>query len=166
MNIKLKKNQLKKILLAIFLIGIVKLTYSQSTDIWSGNYIIKSTASTIMDTIQIKKTADADKNEVAGKYLSNLSRWVITAKEDDSKTKMIAREFLYDIENNRDEYKQFGWADLYKKEQITCLSVGHFIICKTTPNNTILIDNQSFFTKTGLFGIRLHYGLFELEKYE
>lgn len=74
MNIKLKKNQLKKILLAIFLIGIVKLTYSQSTDIWSGNYIIKSTASTIMDTIQIKKTADADKNEVAGKYLSNLSR--------------------------------------------------------------------------------------------
>lgn len=44
---------------------------------------------------------------------------------------------------------------------------GHFFICSTTPNTWAnLGEKEKYFTKTGIFGIRLHFGAFELRKIE
>ena len=95
---------------------------------------------------------------------SDLSRWKLTSKTDNYGDEVIARRFLFDTEDEENEYEEFGWTELYLKEEMKCLDAGHFFICQTKPNSTVKIEDESFFTKTGIFGIRLHYGLFELEK--
>jgi len=162
---KSNKNLLNSFFLIIALIGISNKTYAQKEDVWSGNYIIKSPKSKAIDTIKIQKTADINKEDVASRFESDLSRWIIASKNENYENEIIARRFLFDLENDENEYEQFGWIELYLKGEMKCIDAGHLFICKTKPNSVVKYGDESFFTKTGLFGIRLHYGLFELEKY-
>lgn len=141
-------------------------TFAQKEDIWSDYYKLSSSKSTTIDTLKITKTKDANKNKVASKYETDLERWHISSKNDNHDNKIEARRFLYDKQTEENEYEQFGWTDLYENEEMKCLDAGHIFICKTTPNSEVIIDNESFFTKTGIFGIRIHYGLFMLERIE
>lgn len=161
----MKTNLLKTIFLIITLFGLSNEAYSQNIDVWSGNYILRTSESKLIDSIRIKKANDVNKDDVASRFESDLSRWIIASKNDNYEDEIIARRFLFDTENGENEYEEFGWTDMYLKEEIVCIDTGHFFICKTKPNSNVNIKNESFFTKTGLFGLRLHYGLFELEKY-
>ncbi|MFV0541491.1 MAG: phosphate ABC transporter permease [Aestuariibaculum sp.] len=150
----------------VFLIGISNQLYSQNTDIWSGNYILKSMDLTPIDTIKIVKIQDVNKDDVASRYESDLNRWAILSKADNYEDKIKARRFLYDLSEDENEYEQFGWTQMYLKGEIKCLDAGHLFICQTQPNTTVKFSkDESFFTKTGIFGVRLHYGLFIMEKY-
>ncbi|WP_299242899.1 phosphate ABC transporter permease [uncultured Aquimarina sp.] len=161
----MKTNLINTLFLTITLFGLYNTVYSQNTDTWSGNFILKSSKSEIIDSIRIRRTNDVNKDDIASRFESDLSRWKITSKNDNYQNEIIARRFLFDIENGENEYEQFDWIEMYLKREIECIDAGHFFICQTKPNNTIKIANESFFTKTGIFGIRLHYGVFELEKY-
>ena len=149
----------------VVLLGFFNNTYSQEKDIWSGKYIIKSSESITIDSIKIEKIADLQKDDVAARFESDLKRWKITSKSDNYEDESIVRRFIYNPEDEENEYEEFGWTKLYLKKEMKCMDAGHFFMCQTKPNNTIKIDGESFTTKTGFFGIRLHYGLFELEKY-
>ncbi|MFD2562892.1 phosphate ABC transporter permease [Aquimarina rubra] len=162
----MKTNQINILFLTIILFGLYNTIYSQNMDTWSGNFILKSSKSETIDSIRIRRTSDVNKDDVAGRFESDVSRWKITSKNDNYQNEVIARRFLFDIENDENEYEQFDWTEMYLKREIECLDAGHFFICQTKPNSNVKIENESFFTKTGIFGIRLHYGLFELEKYE
>ncbi len=163
---KINKNLLNSLFLIITLTGFSNKAYSQETDVWSGNFILKLPKSKLIDSIKIEKIIDANKEDLASKFEFDLSRWKITSKNGNYENKIIARRFLFDVKNNENEYEQFGWTELYLKGKIKCINAGHFFICQTKSNSKVKIKNESFFTKTGLFGIRLHYGLFELEKYD
>ena len=145
---------------AFLLIAIT--TYSQDKDIWSGEYILKSIESIPTDTIKIKKIPNLSKEDVAGRFESDLKRWEIYSENDDDKVSL--RRFLFDQQDDENEYEEFGWTALHVKGKMECIDAGHFFICQTTPNSQVTIDDYSFFTETGVFGIRLHYGLFQLEK--
>lgn len=162
---KTNKNRLISIFTICILIGLSNKIYSQKADIWSGNFIIKSSNSKPIDSIKIRKAMDANKDDVARKYESDLSRWKITSQNNNHEDEIIVRRFLFDIENQNNEYEQFGWTEMYLKGEIKCIDTGVFFVCQTKPNSKVKTNDDSFFTKTGIFGIRLHYGLFELEKY-
>ncbi|MDO6759911.1 phosphate ABC transporter permease [Tamlana sp. 2_MG-2023] len=152
--------------LIIVLLGGSNAVVSQNKAIWSGNYVLKSSKAEAIDSIRIRKAKDANKDDLASRFESDLSRWKIASKNDNYEDELIARRFLFDIESYRNEYEQFGWTTMHSKGEIECIDAGHFFMCQTTPNSQVKIDDEAFFTKTGVFGIRLHYGLFELEKYE
>jgi len=154
----------KFFLVVIVVAGFSGELYAQEIDIWSGTYIFHYPDSEAVDSIKIEKINDLHIDDVAARYESDLSRWEISSKSDNYEDKVIVRRFLCDIENDENEYEEFGWTALHLKGEMNCLDAGHFFICSTTPNSTIMIGEESFFTKTGIFGIRLHYGLFELEK--
>ncbi len=47
------------------------------------------------------------------------------------------------------------------------LQTGHFFICKTIPDTTVDFGNgEKINSREGLFGIRLHFGLFYLDVLE
>ncbi|MBL3657356.1 hypothetical protein [Fulvivirga sediminis] len=151
-------------LIIIAFIGSFNTTHAQTEDKWSGEYMLKSNESIPLDTIRIEKTADLKKDEVPSKYESDLQRWTIASKKDAYADQLIARRFLFNTESEEDEYKQFGWTDLYLKGKMECLDLGHMFICQTERKETISIDEESFVSETGFFGVRLHYGLFLLER--
>ena len=165
------KTNLMKILLLFFAITGLSCTScaqkNSKADIWSGTYVLRSSngnsGATAIDTLVIEQADKAD-DKIPVKYKSDLSRWTLTAKKD-TKDKVTIRRFLFDLENEENEYDQFGWTDLHVKGKMNCIDGGHFFICQTEPNTTVKFNKEeSFFTKTGILAIWLHHGLFELEK--
>lgn len=147
------------LLLVIAFLGVTDRLYSQELDIWSGNYILRSPDAEVLDTICIEMvTGDKEKDK------GELIHWQILSLMPDNKDSVRARAFVFNDTDGRNEYEEFGWTELYLKNEMSCLDMGHIFICQTKPNSTVNIDKESFFTKTGIFGIRLHYGLFSLEK--
>jgi len=150
------------ILLVITCSLIPKTICGQKEDIWSGQYILVSPEVETADTLIITPIATADRENITNKYDKDLPLWELssTALERDDAT--TGRQFLLNEEEN--EYDQFGWKEMAQNGEITCLDAGHFFICQTNTNNEIRIEEESFFTETGIFGIRRHQGLFELKK--
>lgn len=140
-----------------------------SKDIWSGRYELLITVQgkyQVVDTLEIRKIANAKAEKLAAQYESDLERWTIhSLKEPDEKREV--RRFLFDLEDNIDEYESLNWTDLHLQGKINCIDAGNFFICSTTPNTWVnLGEKEKYFTKTGIFGIRLHFGAFELRKIE
>lgn len=159
----MKKTVCLKIIF-ILIVGLFKVS-SQNTDIWSGTYVVKSNNEIVIDTIQIKKVDDVKAEDVAGRFESDLKRWVLTSQKGKTGNKIEIRRFLFNVEDEENEYKQFGWTALYKKGEMKCIDGGHLFICKTKPNTKVNLSNEeSFFTKTGIFGVRLHFGLLRLKR--
>lgn len=134
-------------------------------DLWTGSYEVhlkNGEKVTIVDTLVVVKTADADPNKLAARYESDLARWMLTSNIKDEK---IVRRFLFDPEDDEDGYKEFGWTDQHKSGKMNCIDGGHFFICQTEPNTTVTFNKEeTYLTKTGVFGIWLHYGIVELQK--
>lgn len=134
-------------------------------DLWTGSYEVhlkNGEKVTIVDTLVVVKTADADPNKLAARYESDLARWKLTSNIKEEK---IVRRFLFDPEDDEDAYKEFGWTDLHKSGKMNCIDGGHFFICQTEPNTTVTFNkDETYLTKTGVFGIWLHYGIVELQK--
>lgn len=163
-------NVINKLFFFFMLMGFCNISYAQKEpqDIWSGNYALNSINNhkvITIDTLLIAKTTDANPKEIAARYESDLARWTLTSKREGGKEQQIVRRFLFDEEDKDDAYKEFGWTDLYKSGKMNCIDGGHFFICQTEPNTKVKFGiDEKFVTKTGVFGIWLHYGLVELQK--
>jgi len=155
----------------LFTVIICNISYAQKKagdDLWSGSYVLTSKndgQKADADTLIITKTADADPDKIPAKYKSDLVRWTLTSAKGGDKEQQIVNRFLFDIKNKEDAYAEFGWTDLHKNGKMNCIDGGHFFICQTQPNTEVKFNKEEkIFTKTGIFGIWLHYGLVELEK--
>ncbi|MEI3790163.1 MULTISPECIES: phosphate ABC transporter permease [unclassified Chryseobacterium] len=155
-------------LLLISLSGLLSAQKKSEKDIWSGTYLvneINNGVSRVTDTLVIARIKDADPNEIPAKEKSDLVRWFMTSKRDGGKDEITVKRFLFDAKNDRDAYKEFGWTDLHKSGKMNCIDGGHFFICQTRPGTSVTFGkDEKYFTKTGVFGIWLHYGIVELEK--
>jgi hypothetical protein len=156
---------------AVFFIGMLMfgssavISAEADTDAWSGLYRLEpinqeSEGGSIK--ILIIKAPDADPEKVVDKYRTDLSRWELaTGMARQGSDAVIARKFL------ADEYQQFNWEDLHKSNQMECLDAGRLFICKTTPNTKVNFDKEgkeTLFARSGIFGVALHAGGFELFK--
>lgn len=162
---------MKNIFLFFAFISLCNVSYAQKkiqNDIWSGSYVINSVNNKSLktsDTLVIAKTADADPKEIAARYESDLLRWMMTSTKGGDKEEKIIRRFLFDPENKNDGYEEFDWTDLHKTGKMNCIDGGHFFICQTEPNTEVKFGKEEkIITKTGVFGVWLHYGLVELQK--
>ncbi|KFE98276.1 hypothetical protein [Chryseobacterium luteum] len=161
----------KSFFLFIILLGLSDLLSAQKKtekDIWSGTYMVNEISkgvSRTTDTLEVSRIKDADPRDIPASEESDLARWSMTSKRDGGKDKMTVKRFLFDVENDSDAYQEFGWTDLHKAGKINCIDGGHFFICQTQPNTAVTFGkDETYFTKTGIFGIWLHYGVVELQK--
>ncbi|MGK6343054.1 phosphate ABC transporter permease [Chryseobacterium sp. DT-3] len=155
-------------LMLIALSSLLSAQKKTEKDIWSGTYLVNelnNRASRVTDTLVIARIKDADPNEVPAKEKSDLVRWSMISKKDGGKDKATLKQFLFDVENNRNGYKEFGWTDLHTAGKMNCIDGGHFFICQTQPGTSVTFGkDEKYFTQTGVFGIWLHYGIVELQK--
>ena len=166
--------QVRQIFISMTFLLINNLVYCQNTnedqeDIWSGKYNLKPYVEGKKDTINfqfytIEKTSEAKVKNLASKYETDLSRWKMINQNVLEKDSVLLRRFLINEEYN--EYEEFGWTKLFKSGKMKCLDGGHFFICKTIEGSKVKIGEEEFISKTGIFGIMLHQGLFELHKIE
>jgi tetratricopeptide (TPR) repeat protein len=135
-------------------------------DAWSGRYRMetgsKDNAQPIEKAVyEISKLPDLREKDVTGRYQSDLARWRMSLDVDGKKESTSIRRFLANDDLN--EYEQFGWKGLYMQNKIECMDAGHFFFCKTEPNTKVTFSDKEFYvTKSGIFGILLHAGVFEL----
>ena len=116
--------------------------------------------------IHISKLPDKNEKDVAARYRTDLARWQMSSPFLDEKEAASLQRFLFDDKSV--EYQQFGWTQLFlnnKMECMECMDGRHFFVCKTEPGSTVrFYEDESYTTKTGIFGILRRYGVFELEK--
>ncbi|UWX60648.1 phosphate ABC transporter permease [Chryseobacterium oranimense] len=164
---------MKTFFLLLMLTGLSDLLSAQKNtgkDIWSGTYLvneINNGVSKTTDTLVVTKIKDADPDTIPAKEKSDLARWSMISKKDESKDEITVKRFLFDIKKDKDVYKEFGWTELHKVGKMNCIDGGHFFICQTKPGTKVAFGKEeTYFTKTGVFGIWLHYGIVELQKKE
>ncbi|MBJ2174430.1 phosphate ABC transporter permease [Aureibaculum sp. A20] len=159
-----------KFILLTLLTFTCNVMFSQNTeleDLWSGKYRMEPLGKPLKEKdpkqyYTIKKIKDKNEDDVAGRYEADLERWAITQDVDISKDEEELRRFLFNEEDN--EYEQFNWSELHKKGKMKCIDGGNLFICKTTPKTTVSIDDESFYSNSGIFAVVLHYGVFEFYK--
>ena len=65
-----------------------------------------------------------------------------------------------------DDYRDMGWVQQRAAGQMACLETGAFLfVCRTAPGSLVTFgrkNDEQLTTKTGLFGVVLHQGSFEL----
>lgn len=132
-------------------------------DNWSGQYGLQwVSVSQAGSRLVLAKAPDADPEKLVEKYQSDLARWTLADVRSPTQTVSL-RRFL------AAEYTGFGWAGLHAAGQIECLDASHLFVCMTTPGTTVKIGRdgprqESLLASTGVFGIVLHAGAFELKK--
>ncbi|MEO8387237.1 MAG: hypothetical protein ABI893_02165 [Polaromonas sp.] len=132
-------------------------------DNWSGHYGLQWLgASQPGSRVVLVKAPDADPGKLMEKYQSDLARWTIAYVQTPTQTVSL-RRFL------ETEYEGFGWVALHAAGQIECLDASHIFVCRTTPGTTVKLGpdgptQESLLASTGVFGILLHAGAFELNK--
>ena len=136
----------------------------KKVDLWTGRYSVHPNNDDVaQDTLVISRSKDLKPENVPSKLEADLARWTVSSKRDAKKEDILVRRFLQNDED--DEYKEFGWTALHKAGKMNCIDGGHFFICKTDPNSNVeLKGDKPFKTKSGVFGIWLHYGLVTLKK--
>lgn len=161
---------MRKIILTFILLSFSFLFKAQNTsevDIWSGSYAVYSIKNdkTALDTLVIAKTKDVKPENVPSRFEVDLKRWTVISKKDKRGDSEVVRRFIFNPEDKDDEYKEFGWTRLYQEGKMNCIDGGHFFICQTKPDTTVDFQKEgTFLTKTGFFGVWLHFGLVELKK--
>jgi tetratricopeptide (TPR) repeat protein len=137
-------------------------------DTWSGTYRMepgsKDNAKEIPTAIyKISKQPDLIEKNVASRYASDLARWLMYVEADQARQSTKIRRFL--LNDDLNEYEGFGWTQLYLQNKIECMDAGHFFFCRAEPNSIIRFNkDESYTTKTGIFGIMRRAGVFELVK--
>ena len=132
-------------------------------DNWSGYYGLQwVSVSQAGSRLILAKAPDADPGKLVERYQLDLARWTIADVRTPTETVSL-RRFL------AEEYEGFGWAALHAAGGIECLDARHLFVCRTTPGTTVKIgrdgpQQESLLASTGVFGIVLHAGAFELKK--
>ena len=164
---------IKLILISIiflFIYNIVSCQEDEKTKIgWSGRYKIESYGNNKIDSLNIQygiieKTSNAKVEDIVSKYETDLVRWNMITQTSSQNDSILLRRFLINEEYN--EYEEFGWTELYNTGKMECLDGGHFFLCNTTVGSKVNIGEEEFIATTGIFGIVLHKGLFEFTKIE
>ncbi|MCU4119194.1 hypothetical protein [Variovorax sp. N23] len=145
-------------------------------DAWSGLYRHEWVANTqaaqaIAATLErpepsqltITRAPDADPAKLMKRYQSDLARWTLAQASGGGEKSRPLRRFL------PREYAGWGWTALHEAGRMECLDGGHLFLCKTTPDTTVAFGpegpgQETLRVKTGVFGIVLHAGAFELKK--
>jgi hypothetical protein len=132
-------------------------------DNWSGHYELQWVSVSQPGSRVVLATApDADPGKLVEKYQSDLARWTLADVQTPTKTVSL-RRFLVA------EYEGFGWTALHAAGGIECLDASRMFVCRTAPGTTVKIgrdgpQQESLLASTGVFGIVLHAGAFELKK--
>ncbi|WP_411883113.1 hypothetical protein [Polaromonas sp. YR568] len=132
-------------------------------DNWSGYYGLQwLSVSQLGSRLVLAKAPDADPGKLVEKYQSDLARWTLADVQTPAETVSL-RRFL------AAEYEDLGWAALHADGRIECLDASRMFVCKTAPGTTVKIGRdgprqESLLASTGVFGIVLHAGAFELKK--
>lgn len=132
-------------------------------DDWSGHYGLKWVAvSQAGSRLVLAKAPDADPGALVEKYQSDLARWTLADMQTPTQTVSL-RRFL------AAEYADLGWSALHADGGIECLDASRMFVCRTVPGTTVKIGRdgprqESLLASTGVFGIVLHAGAFELKK--
>ncbi|MDO9439249.1 MAG: hypothetical protein Q7T73_00010 [Beijerinckiaceae bacterium] len=136
---------------------------AQQDDIWSGLYRLEwlGGARSVED-VRIERAPDADPATLVEKYQDDLTRWAMS-QDAAPRERTTLRRFL------PSEYKGWGWDDLPKDVRIECLDASRMFVCRTAPGTTISFgpdrpNRETLLAKTGVFGVVLHAGAFELKK--
>ena len=131
-------------------------------DSWSGHYGLQwLSVAQAGSRVVLAKAPDADPGKLVEELQSDLVRWTIADVRTPTETVKL-RRFL------AAEYEGFGWAALHAAGRIECLDARHLFVCRTTPGTTVKIgrdgpQQESLLASTGVFGIVLHAGAFELK---
>ena len=137
---------------------------TQQDDVWSGLYRLEWVGGQERQgaDVRIEQAPNADPTELVEKYRSDLTRWTML-QVDAPRERTTLRRFL------PAEYEGWGWDDLPKDMRIECLDASRMFVCKTAPGTTISFgpdrpNRETLVAKTGIFGVVLHAGAFELKK--
>ncbi len=134
---------------------------------WDGDYRFKWTSSSspavrrgfvAPEKVQIRPLTSSD-GVPGAKAHSNGPQWAISFVGEAGKPLPLTPFTAND-------YRDMGWTDMRAAGQMDCLESGAFMfICRTLPGATVHFGRRSdeqLTTKTGLFGVALHQGGFEL----
>ena len=137
---------------------------------WSGVYRlewVKGSAAVersgaASQTLVVAKAADADPANLVERYRADLSRWTLREAAGVEQGPPL-RRFV-----ERD-YEGLGWNALHTAGGIECLDGGHLFVCRTQPGAAVSFGaegpgRETLVAQTGVFGIVLHAGAFELKK--
>ena len=139
-------------------------------DPWSGVYrlawvkgsVAAESSSAASETLVVAKAADADPAKLVERYRADLSRWTLREAAGVEQGPPL-RRFV-----ERD-YEGLGWNALHTAGGIECLDGGHLFVCRTQPGAAVSFGaegpgRETLVAQTGVFGIVLHAGAFELKK--
>ena len=133
-------------------------------DGWSGLYSLDWVPGVPLPDARLVlvKAPDADPAKLVEKLQSDLARWTLADPEAPKDTVSL-RRFL------PEEYAEWGWAGLKSAGRIECLDSARMFICRTTPGTVVKFgpegpSQEMLLARTGVFGIALHAGAFELKK--
>ncbi|WP_431096106.1 hypothetical protein [Polaromonas aquatica] len=132
-------------------------------DNWSGHYGLEWLGiAQAGSRVVLAKAPDADPGKLLEEYRSDLVRWTIADVRVPAEA-VTLRRFLVA------EYEGLGWTALHAAGGIECLDARRMFVCKTAPGTTVKIgrdgpQQESLLASTGVFGIVLHAGAFELKK--
>ncbi|WP_052208284.1 lysozyme inhibitor LprI family protein [Croceibacterium mercuriale] len=139
-----------------------------SGDPWSGSYDLRWAAGTPAAAAGgsaraiLRRAVDADPGGVTPEEGADLARWSLSTGED-REDQPLLRRFT------SREYRELDWTALHAAGAIECLEGARMFICRTTPDARIMVGEgeggrrETLPTRTGMFGVALHAGTFELE---
>ncbi|MDM0119841.1 hypothetical protein [Variovorax arabinosiphilus] len=141
-----------------------------TSDPWSGVYRLEwvkggataERSGAASQTLVVAKAADADPAKLVERDWAELSRWTLREATGSEQGRLL-RRFV-----ERD-YEGLGWSALHAAGSIECLDGGHLFFCLTQPGTTVALGpegpkRETLIAQTGVFGIVLHAGAFELKK--
>jgi len=113
--------------------------------------------------VVIAKAPDADPARRAGQDGVDRMRWTLAESGSKAGDGAELRRF------REREYAEWGWADIHRTGGMDCLDGGRMFVCRTSPDTTVAFGpegprRETLFARTGVFGIALHAGAFELKK--
>jgi len=149
----------------LWVLGVAPLGASaaQAEEAWSGAYRLEwIDAGKTGAEMRIAPAPDADPAKLVEKYRADLTRWTISQPVSGQKGATL-RRFL------SSQYEAFGWGDLREAARIECLDANRLFVCRTDPGTTISFgpdrpNRETLVARTGVFGVILHAGAFELKK--
>lgn len=144
-------------------------TDARSGDPWIGTYGLRwiegsaAAGDAGPSRTTLRKAADADLATVPPGEGTDPARWSLGGDADESGGVMLRRF-------TPREYRELNWTALHAAGTIDCLSSVGMFICRTAPGARLTIGAEEsgggeiIPTRTGMFGVALHAGAFELEK--
>ncbi len=158
----------KKTLLFLLTSFLYLYTTAQNTkDEWSGLYQLQPYGK-VLDSISPKQFYKIQKiildhdNTSSTYELAVNDQWTMQNMLN-IEDKKVLRAFKFSQKKN--DYEEFGWTELHQNGNIKCIDGGNLFICKTKVGTKISFGEEKFTTNSGVFGILLHYGIFELYKH-